>query len=223
MTETLIIFDIDGTLTDSIPTYLLVITKVLGDIGLKDIDTDYDNYLHHTDLYALEYNYERNFAKKAPKNLRYKVDELLETELLKHPLVPEIPGATALLKQLQTLEIPFAYGTGAFPKATRIKMKGSGVPFIPEVLATSLHQVSRVGFVKEAVEKAKHHYNRDNFKRIVAVGDGLWDLMAARDLEIDFLGIGVKNKDVMLEQGCKHWVEDYVDFDLKNLGFKDPS
>lgn len=223
MTETLIIFDIDGTLTDSIPTYLPVITKVLGDIGLKDIDTDYDNYLHHTDLYALEYNYERNFAKKAPKNLRYKVDELLETELLKHPLVPEIPGATALLKQLQTLEIPFAYGTGAFPKATRIKMKGSGVPFIPEVLATSLHQVSRVGFVKEAVEKAKHHYNRDNFKRIVAVGDGLWDLMAARDLQIDFLGVGVKNKDVMLEQGCKHWVEDYVDFDLKNLGFKDPS
>lgn len=223
MTETLIIFDIDGTLTDSIPTYLPVITKVLGDIGLKDIDTDYDNYLHHTDLYALEYNYERNFAKKAPKNLRYKVDELLKTELLKHPLVPEIPGATALLKQLQTLEIPFAYGTGAFPKATRIKMKGSGVPFIPEVLATSLHQVSRVGFVKEAVEKAKHHYNRDNFKRIVAVGDGLWDLMAARDLQIDFLGVGVKNKNVMLEQGCKHWVEDYVDFDLKNLGFKDPS
>lgn len=219
MTETLIIFDIDGTLTDSIPTYLPVITKVLGDIGLKDIDTDYDNYLHHTDLYALEYNYERNFAKKAPENLRYEVDGLIETELLKHPSVPEIPGSIALLKRLQALGVPFAYGTGAFPKATRIKMHGSGVPFIPEVLATSLHNVSRVGFVKEAVEKAKHYYNRDNFNRIVAVGDGLWDLKAARDLQIDFLGVGVKNKEVMLEQGCKHWVEDYRDFDLKKLGF----
>jgi len=69
----LYIFDIDGTLTDSIPTYLKVITQILKDIGLKDIDTDYDNYIHHTDLYALEYNYERNFGKKPPSNLGYSV------------------------------------------------------------------------------------------------------------------------------------------------------
>lgn len=207
--NTLIVFDIDGTLTDSIPTYLPVITKVLGDIGLKDIDTDYDNYLHHTDLYALNYNYKRTFNKDAPHDLRYEVDALLETELLKWPAVQEIRGAITLLEKLQSQQIPFAYGTGAFPKATAVKMTGSKVPFIPEVLATSLHNVSRVGFVKQAIEKAKGFYNRKQFDRIIAVGDGLWDLKAAQEMNIEFLGVGIKNKEVMLDNGCTNWVPDY--------------
>ena len=215
--DTLFVFDIDGTLTDSIPTYLPVITKVLADIGLQDIDTDYDNYLHHTDLYALEYNYERTFNKKAPANLRYELDHLLGEELSKCNPVTEIPGARSLLLKLQETQIPFAYGTGAFPKATAIKMEGSQVPFIPEVLATSLHNISRVGFVKEAMEKSKEYYNRKSFDSIIAVGDGLWDLKAAQELDIAFLGVGTKNREAMLDNGCKNWVEDYINFDLNSL------
>ncbi|AEE18935.1 haloacid dehalogenase-like hydrolase [Dokdonia sp. Hel_I_63] len=215
--DTLFVFDIDGTLTDSIPTYLPVITKVLADIGLQDIDTDYDNYLHHTDLYALEYNYERTFNKKAPANLRYELDHLLGEELSKCNPVSEIPGARSLLLKLQEMHIPFAYGTGAFPKATAIKMEGSQVPFIPEVLATSLHNISRVGFVKEAIQKSEEYYNRTSFDNIIAVGDGLWDLKAAQELDISFLGIGTKNREAMLDNGCKNWVEDYRKFDLNSL------
>lgn len=211
--DTLYIFDIDGTLTDSIPTYLKVITKVLSDIGLKDIDTDYDNYLHHTDRYALEYNYERNFGKRAPDSLRFELDTLLETELKKHNPVGEIPGARELLLQFQDQKIPFAYGTGAFPKATAVKMNDAQIPFIPEVLATSITSVSRVGFVKEAIAKSKKFYNRD-FNKIVAVGDGLWDLKAAQELNIDFLGVGLKNKEVMQQQGCREWVEDFRDYKI---------
>ncbi|WP_299674635.1 HAD family hydrolase [uncultured Dokdonia sp.] len=211
--DTLYIFDIDGTLTDSIPTYLKVITKVLTGIGLKDIDTDYDNYLHHTDRYALEYNYERNFGKKAPDSLRYELDTLLETELRKHDPVIEIPGARELLLQFQDQKIPFAYGTGAFPKATVVKMNDANIPFIPEVLATSITSVSRVGFVNEAIQKSKTYYQRD-FTKIVAVGDGLWDLKAAQALKIDFLGVGLKNKEVIQQHGCTAWVENFRDYKI---------
>ncbi|WP_299211998.1 HAD family hydrolase [uncultured Dokdonia sp.] len=212
-TDTLYVFDIDGTLTDSIPTYLKVITKVLEDIGLKDIDTDYDNYLHHTDRYALEYNYERNFGKKAPDSLRFELDTLLETELQKHDPVIEIPGARDLLLHFQKSEIPFAYGTGAFPKATAIKMKDANIPLVSEVLATSITSISRVGFVQEAIEKSKNFYNQD-FKKIVAVGDGLWDLKAAQELNIDFLGVGLKNKEAMYRHGCTQWVENFRDYKI---------
>lgn len=213
-TDILYIFDIDGTLTDSVPTYLKVITKVLADVGIKNIDTDYDNYLHHTDRYALEYNYERNFGKKTPDSLRNELDELLAQELRKHDPVLEIPGARDLLLQFQKREIPFSYGTGAFPKATAIKMKDANIPFIPEVLATSITSVSRVGFVKEAIEKSKTYYNVSFFEKIVAVGDGLWDLKAAQELNIDFLGIGVKNKEVLLQNGCTNWVKDFKGFKI---------
>lgn len=214
MSDILYIFDIDGTLTDSVPTYLKVITKVLSDIGIKDIDTDYDNYLHHTDRYALEYNYERNFGKKTPDNLRYELDELLAQELRKHNPVMEIPGARDLLLYLQKQEIPFSYGTGAFPKATAIKLKDANIPFIPEVLATSITSVSRIGFVKEAIKKSKVYYNTPSFKKIIAVGDGLWDLKAAQELDIDFLGIGTKNKEVLFQNGCTNWVKDFKGFKI---------
>jgi len=210
----LYIFDIDGTLTDSIPTYLKVITQILKDIGLKDIDTDYDNYIHHTDLYALEYNYERNFGKKPPSNLKYELDELLVQGLLNEPPVAEIPGARDTLIALQKRGIPFAYGTGALPKATAVKMNQTQMPFIEEVLATSVNSISRVGFVKEAIEKAKSYYKKDSFNRIITVGDGVWDLKAAQELQLDFIGVGLKNKEAMLDLGCKVWVEDLKHFPI---------
>ena len=214
-TAPLYIFDIDGTLTDSIPTYLKVITQVLSDIGLEDIDTDYDNYLHHTDLYALQYNYERNFKKPTPENLKYELDELLEQGLLKEAPVKEIPGARATLLALQERKIPFAYGTGAFPKATAVKMKQTQMPFIEEVLATSLNSVSRVGFVKQAIAKAMAYYQQDHFTKIIAVGDGVWDLKAAQELDIDFIGVGIKNKEAMLDLGCTTWIEDLRHFPIQ--------
>lgn len=210
----LYVFDIDGTLTDSIPVYLKVITQVLKDIGLTDIDTDYDNYLYHTDLYALQYNYERNFKKTTPENLKFELDILLERGLLKAPAVLEIPGARDTLLALQQARIPFAYGTGAFPKATAVKMKQTQMPFIEEVLATSLHSVSRVGFVQHAIEKAKTYYNQDPFSKIIAVGDGVWDLKAAREMDIDFIGVGLKNKEAMLDLGCTTWIEDLRHFPI---------
>jgi len=213
-TAPLYIFDIDGTLTDSIPTYLKVITQVLKDLGLRDIDTDYENYLHHTDLYALQYNYERNLGKSTPPNLKYELDNLLVQGLLKEPPVSEIPGARNTLLALKNSNVPFAYGTGALPKATAIKMKQTQMPFIEEVLATSLHSVSRVGFVQEAIEKAKAYYKQESFSQIIAVGDGVWDLKAAQKMNIDFIGVGLKNKKAMLDLGCEVWIEDLRSFPI---------
>jgi len=212
MKKPLYIFDIDGTLTDSISTYLKVITQVLKDIGLKEIDTDYDNYLHHTDLYALEYNYERTYGTKTPDDLKYTLDDMLAKSLVQEPPMSEIPGARATLLSLQEQEIPFAYGTGAFPKATAIKMNQTEVPFIEEVLATSLESVSREGFVRQAIEKAKNYYNQSSFEKIIAVGDGVWDLKAAQEVGIDFIGVGVKNKQAMLDLGCQVWMQDLRHF-----------
>jgi len=177
MQKPLYIFDIDGTLTDSIPTYIKAITQVLSDIGLTDIDTDYDNYLHHTDRYALAYNYET-------------------------------------LLTLQKNNIPFAYGTGAFPKATIVKMNQAKLPLIKEVLATSMHSMTREGFVKQAIDKAKTYYNQIGFQRVIAVGDGLWDLRAAQNVGIEFIGVGLKNKQALLDAGCELWIEDLTDFPI---------
>ena len=212
MSKTLYIFDIDGTLTDSISTYIKAITQVFSDLGLKDIDTDYDNYLHHTDRYALAYNYERNMNKLITDELCYQVDELFARELQKYNPVTPIPGARETIQSLQNDKIPFAYATGAFPMATIIKMKDAQIPCNEAILATSLYNMTREGLVQEAISKAQTHYNYSRFDRIISVGDGIWDYKTAQNLKLDFIGIGLKNKEELLQAGCTHWMEDLTDF-----------
>jgi len=214
MQPILYVFDIDGTLTDSVLTYHKVITDAMINIGIPDIDTNFDNYLHHTDSYALEYNYERCHAKKAPLTLRDTLDIVLQKEMANHPPVKEILGAKALLQKLHDLHIPIAFGTGAFPMATHVKMTDAGLSYNPEVLATSKTSITREGFVLQAIEKAKKTYQMEHFERIVAVGDGLWDLKTAQNLKLDFVGIGEVNKEVLLQNGCTEWRPNLTDFPI---------
>ncbi len=212
MSQTLYIFDIDGTLTDSIPTYLKVITEVMQEEGLSNIDTDYDNYLHHTDRYAIAYNWHRNFNETPNEEIHKSFDKKLRDALMQEPPVVEIAGAKKVLETLQKRNIPFAFGTGAYPHATAVKMKACNLPFPEEVLATSFTSISRAGFVKQAIKKASDFYKIVSFDKIVAVGDGVWDLKAAQELDIDFIGIGHKNKDKMIALGCNKWIATMEDF-----------
>lgn len=217
MQDTLFLFDIDGTLTDSVTTYHKVITVAMQQLGITNIDTDYDNYLHHTDSYALEYNYERNFGKKASLEHRDLMDDLLAQEMDNYPPIQEILGAKSLLQILAKNNTPVAFGTGAFPKATAIKMTSAGLAYRSEVLATSKTSITREGFVLQAIDQAKIFYNKTNFNRIIAFGDGVWDLQTAQKLGLEFVGVGNAKKEALVANGCTHWVEDFIDFDYKSL------
>ena len=59
------------------------------------------------------------------------------------------------------------------------------------------------------------YYQQDHFTKIIAVGDGVWDLKAAQELDIDFIGVGIKNKEAMLDLGCTTWIEDLRHFPIQ--------
>ena len=214
MQPILYIFDIDGTLTDSVHTYHKVIANAMRAIGILEIDTNFDNYVHHTDSFALEYNYERYFSKRAPLTLRDTLDVMLLHEMSNHPPITEINGAKTLLHKMEELNIPIAFGTGAFPLATHQKMTDAGLRYNPDVLATSKTSITREGFVIQAISQAKITYQIPHFERIIAVGDGLWDLQTARNLGLEFVGIGHANKEVLLANGCQHWQADLTNFPI---------
>ena len=54
----------------------------------------------------------------------------------------------------------------------------------------------------------------EGFARIVALGDGLWDLRAAHNLGLAFIGIADGARAVALRQaGARHLIADYRDLD----------
>ena len=66
----------------------------------------------------------------------------------------------------------------------------------------------------KAMEKAKVFYQVDAFDHIIAVGDGIWDLKAAKNLDLHFIGIGTKNYADFKKEQVKLHIEDWSAFDL---------
>jgi len=215
--DTLYVFDIDGTLTDSVPMYLMSVTNAMMSLGITDIDTDYANYKYHTDSYALRYNYERNFNKSMPKSFLQDFQSNLIGQMKMFNPVSEINGAKSLIEFFRDNQVPFCFATGALPKPAMMKLKQCGIWYDKELLATSLISESREGFVLEAVERAKKFYKRTEFETIVSVGDGLWDLKTAQNLSLDFVGIGTKNKEELLKNGAARCYSDIAEFRKANF------
>ena len=192
--------------------YLISVTKSLQALGIKDIDTDYNNYKHHTDSYALRYNYERNFESKMPEGLLHDFEEDLVLQMNKFDPVVEINGAKRLLDFLRDQKIPFCFATGALPKPAILKLEQCNLWYDEQLLATSKTHEAREGFVLDAIDRAKQFYQKSEFDQVISVGDGIWDLKTAQNLSLDFVGIGERNKNKLLAAGAAHCFDDLSAF-----------
>lgn len=195
--------------------YLISVTKAMMSLGIQDIDTDYNNYKHHTDSYALRYNYERNFQESFSENLLKDFENSLMEQMLQFDPVKEINGAKSLIQFFRNNEIPFCFATGALPKPAILKLQQCDIWHDELLLATSMTHESREGFVMDAIEKAKTFYDTSIFTNIVSVGDGLWDLKTAQNLSLDFVGIGDKNKEKLIKNGATKCYVDIEEFRKK--------
>jgi len=210
----LLIFDIDGTLIDSVSGYHEVIIKAMTDLGIENIDTDFNALKHHTDSYALKYNYENFFNKELSVSLLDQFESLIVKYLQQQPKIIAIEGVANVLNQLKNSEYAIAFATGSLPESAIFKMNSAGLEMDAALLATSKTSFSREGFVLEAIDKAKSHYNVIEFEQIISVGDGIWDLKTAQILNLEFIGIGAKNKVVMEANGMNCCFEDFSEFNL---------
>ncbi|GAA4275151.1 hypothetical protein GCM10022258_44470 [Aquimarina gracilis] len=181
-------------------------------MGISDIDTDYNNYKHHTDSYALRYNYERNFKKTFQKELLDDFETNLVLQMSNFDPVKEIRGARNLIQFFKDRQVSFCFATGALPRPAILKLEQCDIWFDKKILATSKTHESREGFVLDAIERSKAFYNKEQFDNIVSVGDGIWDLKTAQNLSIDFVGIGDRNRSKLEANGAQNCFSDLKEF-----------
>ncbi|HEV7429076.1 MAG TPA: HAD family hydrolase [Thermoanaerobaculia bacterium] len=180
----LALFDIDGTLTASNEIDSVCFADAFRDVFGIEIDTNWGSYEHTTD---------RGIASEALRRSgRSPTDDLLATHRAKFiqlldqrmTYLDEIPGARAFLAELLARDWRIALCTGAWSASARMKLSRARFDFdLP--LASCDDDISREGILRRGIELAGGAGDM-----IVSFGDAPWDMRAAANLKLPFIGIG---------------------------------
>lgn len=212
----LIVFDIDDTLTKSEYQHQLAYVNTMKEFGITEINQNWKEYKHHTDSYILKINYENNHSDKFNFSFIHNFEKRMTELILSLEKVSEINGAKSILDFL-TDETNYAisFATGSLLEPAFIKLNQAGIKYHKELVVGSNEIYEREGIVKKAIEKAKTFHNVKSFDNIISIGDGVWDLKTARNLGVNFIGIGMKNYSDFKNEKIKVHIKDWEEFDLE--------
>lgn len=211
----LIVFDIDDTLTKSEYQHQLAYVNAMKAFGITEINQNWRDYKHHTDSFILKENYEQNLKDAFDFSFVERFEAKMTELILTMQAVTAIKGACAAVESFSANpNYAVAFATGSFLKPAFVKLNQAGIQYDSDLVVGSNTIFSREGIVEQAMEKAKVFYQVDAFDNVIAVGDGIWDLKAASNLGLHFVGIGTKNYSDFKKEHVKLHIEDWSAFDL---------
>jgi len=185
-----IIFDIDGTLIDSMGVepdlYDAAIRSVLGPVKVR---ANLDDYQHVTDSGILAEVMDDNGLRAEAEILESiqgvflaKLDEFIRSE---GPF-PEISGAVEFVEKTRQLpDVRVAIATGCWKKSALLKLESSGFGMDGIPVSSCDDVVSRTGIMAAALADLG-----DEFESITYLGDALWDQRACQELGWRFVAVG---------------------------------
>ncbi|MCA1566433.1 MAG: haloacid dehalogenase-like hydrolase [Acidobacteria bacterium] len=216
----LAIFDIDGTLTNTNRVDDECFVKALAEAyAIAEIDTDWAAYPHTTDSGIIRHIFREKFGRNPEETelAKFKscfVNMLAEQYQTNPSGFAEIAGASVALDRLKREpEWAVAIATGGWRDSGLLKLRAAKIDVEAIPAAYAEDGLSREEILKAAVSRSLERHRLRGFEKIVSIGDGLWDVGAARHLEYTFLGVGSGESGAKLRRaGAKHAVEDFVDY-----------
>jgi|GEM_PF-148227 phosphoglycolate phosphatase-like HAD superfamily hydrolase/SAM-dependent methyltransferase len=211
----LIIFDVDGTLTATNDVDAQCFVQAFNDeFGITNINTDWHTYGHTTDsgitLQIFQEHLGRIPQASEVSRLEHHFLELLRD---RHKTTVEIPGAAVTLQRLtRSPEWGIALASGGWRSCAKFKLQAViDIHELPGAFADD--GISREEIVTKAISRACSFYQQPNFDKIIYVGDGIWNVLTAIQLQLAFVGIVNKEKTVLQNAGVDHLIEDFQCFD----------
>jgi len=205
----LVIFDVDGTLARTSTVDDECWQKAaLEVLGIDGISTDWGSYEHSTDeaiATELIQKYTDFFdvvGKVHEVRDRFR-DLILQAGKSEPNLFTAMPGAPTLFSCLADAGWQSAIATGGWELTARYKLTQAGVPHedIPAAFANDAHPRSEI--IQLAQCRAEERTGK-SFDHIVYVGDGVWDVRAADQLGIGFVGCATfPRSEELLTAGAK--------------------
>ena len=193
----LVIFDIDGTLTQTMKADEECFRRSLAEVcGFSDMDADWSRYKHATDSGVFNEIYESR-AGRPPSSSEISVFRQhfvsLLTQVSCGAAFAPVTGAPALLSRLTgSAGHRVALATGAWRDSARLKMRSAGLCYDDYPAASSDDASDRESIIRLSIRRAAERYGRVG--STVYVGDGVWDARACRNVGIPFIGIAADGR-----------------------------
>lgn len=207
---TLVMFDVDGTLTHSYRYDQQCYAETLFALTGLEVDTNWHNYPHVTDSAVTQTLIERH-------QLEPQLAQLAESEFARrlramHTTHPEqfqaMAGAKEILKLLQEKQVAVSIATGCWRDSALIKLEKSGITIGNTPIATASDALTRQEIMRESERRAANYYGVGSFERVIYVGDGAWDVRCSAELGYRFIGLG-DQIDSLAQLGAAHTLADY--------------
>lgn len=202
----LIMFDIDGTLTDTNVIDAQCFIQALADeFGFSEINADWSTYQHTTDSGILEELFRKRLA-RPPAEEEIKRFQVRFTDLLSaageedpHAFKP-IAGAHDMMRMLvNDPQLAVSLASGGWQRSARLKLRLAGLASDDLPAAFADDAQAREQIMKCSLERACCHYRQQSFTTIIYIGDGVWDALASKNLDFKFIGIGAGKQAAALE------------------------
>lgn len=213
-------FDIDGTLLHSVAAHQAAFLEALWAVGLTRPDTDWGGYRHHTDSWIYREVFHDHLG-RAPEPEEFaefdrRLAELFEARIAGAPLAA-LDGAFDFVRRLgDEPDLAVVFATGGLRAVTEMKLRSVGLDVPAGGVATASDHTYREHVVLEAVHRAAA--SRDpaqSFDRIIAFGDGPWDVRAALVFGFEFVGVGESGRAFGPWFPPTHLISRYEQVDLR--------
>jgi len=193
----LVMFDIDGTLTNTNEVDQHCYVQALSEILQVEVrDTDWTEYENVTDQGCLEEFVRRNMGRSVMQeesaSIKKRYIELVTHHADNRPeLFTPIPDAVEMFVDLQREpEVTVSIASGALLETAKLKLTAAGFSYNRIPMATGSDGISREEIMMLAEKKAAQLVGINSFRTRTYIGDAPWDLQAAHNLGYSFIGIG---------------------------------
>lgn len=214
----LVVFDIDGTLIRSVELDDTCFVRAFADVlGIEGLAADWTRYEHPTDSGLAREIIRRHCAREPSDEeidlVRERYCQLLRRAGSRSPgAIRAVEGADRLLDLLRRdAEWRAAIASGSWRVTARIKLQAArlAVDGLPAAFADD--SPDRCQIIRAAVARASQQYATPGFGKLVYVGDGAWDVDAARRLGIAFVGMaGRRGAEPLVAAGAATVLGDFL-------------
>lgn len=213
----LVILDIDGTLADTARIDAHALTGALSDVlGIDGLSDDWSTYTSSTDPGIVAEVVRRVHGTADPDVLaavERRFYERLEDAYVHDTasFIP-VPGATTIFRTLREADLHSAIATGSWHDSALFKLRVTGIDREGLPMATADDADDRTAILSVAVSRALSLFGKSTVQSVLYIGDGPWDVEAARTLGFDFLGIGTgQQAEILTAAGAKRVLPDLRD------------